>query len=192
MPDGAARAIEDEKARVVAVRGRMLGDELGGELVLQLVRVHPIPTLPSRAMDADALERARRRLTLVAEGRVEPAVLEAALERAREGIEGLAQAAAQLESTLPQGVGDAVREGVRAEARPLARQVAELRGLVNGLVRRLERIEGDLLAERHARVDDLALLVELITSGWRSVDGRLDRLEARLAPAESRLARAGG
>jgi hypothetical protein len=136
-------------------------------------------------MDADALERARRRLRLVAEGRVEPAALEAALERARDGIEGLAQAAAELESTLPQGVGDAVREGVRAEARPLARQVAELRGLANGLVRRLERIEGDLLGERHARVDDLALLVDLISSGWRSVDSRLDRLERSLAPSET-------
>jgi hypothetical protein len=142
-------------------------------------------------MDSEALERARRRLALVAEGRVEPAALEAALERAREGVEALAQAAGELRATLPDGVGDAVREGVRAEAQPLARQVAELRGLANGLVRRLERIEGDLLAERHARVDDLALLVELITSGWKSVDSRLDRLEGSLAPAAP-LARASG
>jgi hypothetical protein len=144
-------------------------------------------------MDTDALERARRRLTLVAEGRVEPAALEAALERARDGIEGLAQAAAEMESSLPQQVGDAVREGVRAEARPLALQVAEIRGLANGLVRRLERIEGDLLGERHARVDDLALLVDLITSGWRSVDSRLGRLEERLVPVEEApLAQASG
>jgi hypothetical protein len=143
-------------------------------------------------MDAEAVERARRRLTLVAEGRVEPAALEAALERARSGIEELAQAAARMESTLPQSVGSAIRENVRAEARPLARQVAELRGLANGLVRRLERIEGDLLAERHARVDDLALLVDLISSGWNSVDSRLDRLEQSLAPAPAPLARASG
>jgi hypothetical protein len=143
-------------------------------------------------MDADALERARRRLTVVAERRVEPAAIEAALERARVGIEGLAQMAAEFESTLPQQVGDAVREGVRAEALPLARQVAELRGLANGLVRRLERIDGDLLSERHARVDDLALLVDLVTSGWKSVDSRLDRLEQSLAPADAALARASG
>jgi hypothetical protein len=48
------------------------------------------------------------------------------------------------------------------------------------VLRRLERIEGDTLGERHARVDDLALLVELITSGWRSVDERLARLEQNL------------
>ena len=33
------------------------------------------------------------------------------------------------------------------------------------MIRRLERLEGDLLAERHARVDDLALLVDLISVG---------------------------
>ena len=58
--------------------------------------------------------------------------------------------------------------------------LAEVRGLMNQLVRRLERIEGDLLAERHARVDDLALLVDLVSSGWRSVEQRLEHLEQRL------------
>ena len=48
------------------------------------------------------------------------------------------------------------------------------------MVRRLERIEGDLLAERHARVDDLALLVDLIISGWKGVDDRLGRIERGL------------
>ena len=36
---------------------------------------------------------------------------------------------------------------------------------MNQLLRRLERVETDLLAERHARVDDLALLVDLVSSG---------------------------
>jgi hypothetical protein len=64
--------------------------------------------------------------------------------------------------------------------RPSARHLAEVRGLTNQVIRRLERIEGDILTERHARVDDLALLVELISSGWRSVEERLDRLEEGL------------
>ena len=55
-----------------------------------------------------------------------------------------------------------------------------MRGLTNQAIRRLERIEGDILAERHARVDDLALLVDLIASGWRSVDERLAKLEEGL------------
>jgi hypothetical protein len=51
---------------------------------------------------------------------------------------------------------------------------------MNQVIRRLERIEGDLLSERHARVDDLALLVDLVASGWRSVDERMGRLEEGL------------
>jgi len=131
-------------------------------------------------MDEAAIERARQRLAGAAEGRPDSAALEAALERARSQIEALAQAAAELESSLPDRVGNAVRDGVRAEAAPMGRQVAEVRGLLNTLVRRLERIEGDLLAERHARVDDLALLVDLISSGWTSVDARLARIEESL------------
>jgi hypothetical protein len=128
-------------------------------------------------MDQDAIERARQRLLEAAEGRPDAATLEAALERAREGMETLAQAAAELEGSLPERVGDAIREGVRAEARPVARQLAEVRGLMNLVIRRLERLEGDALAERHARVDDLALLVDLVTSGWKSVDERMSRIE---------------
>jgi hypothetical protein len=128
-------------------------------------------------MDETALERAKERLERAAEGRAEPAELEAALERARGQIEALAEAAAELESSLPERVGSAVREGVRSEALPVARQLAEVRGLMNQVIRRLERVEGDLLADRQTRVDDLALLVDLVASGWRSVDDRLGRIE---------------
>lgn len=134
-------------------------------------------------MDEDAVARAKERLERAAAGRPDPAAVEAALERARTQVEALAQAAAELESALPERVGDAVREGVRAEALPVARQLAEVRGLMNHVIGRLERIEGDLLAERHARVDDLALLVDLVTSGWKSVDERLGRLEQSLEAA---------
>ena len=33
------------------------------------------------------------------------------------------------------------------------------------------------LVERHARVDDLALLVDLVSSGWKGVDDRLQNVE---------------
>jgi hypothetical protein len=131
-------------------------------------------------MDQHSIERARARVARAAEGRVEPAALEAALERARDGLEALAQATAELEAGLSDRVGAAVRDGVASEARPVARQLAEVRGLVNQTIRRLERLEGDGLAERHARVDDLALLVDLIASGWKSVDDRLARIERGL------------
>jgi hypothetical protein len=138
-------------------------------------------------MDELALERAKQRIAEATTGRAQPAELEAVLERSRIQIEELASTAADLESSIPAQVGVAVRDGLRAEVLPVARHIAEVRGLLNQAIRRLERLEGDLLSERHARVDDLALLVELVSSGWRGVDARLERLEQneseRIRPA---------
>lgn len=124
----------------------------------------------------DALARAQERL----ENRgadTDPTRLEAAFERAREQMEELARAGAELEDTLPEQVESAIREGLRAEALPLSRQLAQLRGLTNGLIRHLERLEQEFEAERFARVEDLAVLVDLISSGWRRVDERLSGIE---------------
>jgi hypothetical protein len=123
-----------------------------------------------------ALERANERLADAAEGRVAPAAVDAALERAREAIETLAQASAELQEGLP----GAIQDGLKEHFRPSARHLAEVRGLMNQTLRRLEHLEGDLLAERHARVDDLALLVDLIASGWQSVNDRLAKIEEAL------------
>ena len=128
-------------------------------------------------MDDSALERAMKRIADAAAGRPEPARLEAALERSRGQIETLAATAAGLEASIPVQVGIAVRDGLRTEVLPVARHIAEIRGLLNQAIRRLERIEGELLSERHARVDDLALLVDLVSSGWKGVDSRLARIE---------------
>ena len=128
-------------------------------------------------MDALALERAKERISDAAAGRAEPARIEAALERSRAQIEALAATAAELEAGIPVQVGAAVRDGLRAEVLPVARHIAEIRGLLNQAIRRLERIEAELLAERHARIDDLSLLVDLVSSGWKGVDARLERLE---------------
>lgn len=123
-----------------------------------------------------ALEKANLRLTEAADGRSSPADVDAALERARAAIESLALASAQMQAGLP----DAIQDGLKEHFRPSARHIAEMRGLMNQVVTRLERLEGDLLAERHARVDDLALLVDLVASGWQSVNDRLARIEEKL------------
>src|SRR5947209_5849689 len=124
----------------------------------------------------EAIDRAKERLEQAAEGRVEPAAVDAALERTREALEALAQTTAELQVGLP---GD-IQQGLREHFRPSARHLAEVRGLMNQVVGRLERLEGDALAERHARVDDLALLVDLIAAGWRSVEERIAELDSRL------------
>jgi hypothetical protein len=76
---------------------------------------------------------------------------------------------------------------MRAEVLPVARHIAEVRGLSAQTIRRLERLQADLDAERLARVEDLALLVDLVSSGWRSVERRLDRLERILDRLERSL-----
>ncbi len=128
-------------------------------------------------MDEHVLEQARRRIEDARSGGLAAARMDAALERSRAEVEALARTAAELEATLPDRVGAAVREGLATEVASVARSLAEIRGLLNQAIRRLERLEQELLAERNARIEDLAVLVALITSGWEGVDARLQRLE---------------
>ena len=124
----------------------------------------------------DALSRANERLAAAARARTTSADVDAALERARLAVDSLAQASTHLEESLPA----AIQDGLREHFRPSARHLAEVRGMMNQVLRRLEHLEGDLLAERHARVDDLALLVDLVVSGWQSVNERLAKIEEAL------------
>ena len=138
-------------------------------------------------MDLEAIARAQQRIEDAAAGRTDPAAFDAALQRARTAVEALAATTARFEAGLP----IAIQDGLREHFRPSARHLAEVRGLTNQVIRRLERIEGDILTERNARVDDLALLVELITSGWRSVDSCIHSVEERLGRLEEGLKRDG-
>ena len=111
-----------------------------------------------------------------------PPEIAAALDRARLQVEALAQTADELQIVLPDAVGSALRDGLREEAAPISRRLAEVKGLSNQMIRRLERLETDLLIERHARVDDLGLLIDLITAQWKSIGERLDRIEHAIDP----------
>ena len=112
--------------------------------------------------------------------RTTPADVDAVLGRARAQIAALAATTAEIEAALPSRVSDAVHDGIRAEVIPVARHIAEVRGLMNSLIRRIEGIETDLLAERHARVDDLTVLIDLIAAGFKGMDARLARIEQKL------------
>jgi hypothetical protein len=130
-------------------------------------------------MEDGAMDRAQERV----EQRADGAALDTLLVRAREQVEALAAATTALEESLP----GRVEEVVRGQAQPIGRNLAEIRGLMNQLLRRLSALEGDLLTERNARVDDLALLVDLISSGWNGVDARLGRIEAVVGRLEQGL-----
>ncbi|HYY04551.1 MAG TPA: hypothetical protein VE736_11760 [Gaiellaceae bacterium] len=126
-------------------------------------------------------ERARRRV----EQRAEAAAFDAALERARDDLSRLSETAAEAAASIPSRVDDAIREGLREEVQPVARNLAEIRGLLNQVVRRLEALERGSETECRERVEDLALLVDLVGSGWQNVDERLARLESIVAGADS-------
>lgn len=127
------------------------------------------------------------RLAQSGEERPDDAALQALLERARAGLEALALTTAELETGIPERLDASLQKGLREEVLPVARHLAEVRGLSGQAIRRLERLQTDLASERQARVEDLALLVDLITSGWRGVEKRLDRMERVLDRVERAL-----
>ena len=100
-------------------------------------------------------------------------------------IERFRAATAELEATLPEGVGTVVYEALRVEVRPVAQHVAELGTLFERMLLRLEQVSGEVESERRERSEDVALLTELVTTGWRSVDRRLARLEQIVARIEA-------
>lgn len=106
--------------------------------------------------------------------------------RRDELFERFSAAAAELETRLPQGVSSVVHEALRVEVRPVARHVAEIGALFEHMLTRLERVGTEVASERRERVEDVALLTELITMGWRGVDRRLARLEHMIARLEER------
>jgi chromosome segregation ATPase len=146
-----------------------------------------MPNVQSHPMDEAALERARTRLAAAGEDAPDRATVEAALARAREGLESLAETAAELEATVPARVESAIAEALRVEVLPVARHIAEVRGLSAQTIRRLDRLQTDVDADGKARAEDLALLVDLIASGWRGVERRLDRIERALDRLERAL-----
>jgi hypothetical protein len=145
-------------------------------------------------MDEQALERARKRIAEARRGRNEEGRFEAALRRSRAEVEALAAVTQELETALPDRVGEAVQDGLRREVLPVARNLGEIKGLLNNVVTRLERLEQELDAERNARLDDLTLLVDLVTKGWQTVDRRLERIErgatAEIVPLHEHVAAA--
>jgi hypothetical protein len=82
---------------------------------------------------------------------------------------------------------EALREGLRDEAAPIGRRLAEVKGLSNNAIRRLAGIEAAIEAERNARLDDVTLLIDLLTEGWRAMNTRLERIEAALAAQPSNV-----
>jgi hypothetical protein len=88
-----------------------------------------------------------------------------------------AETAAELEARLPEGVGSIVYEALRIEVRPVTDQLTQMATIIERLLDRAEHTDRRIELERKERLDDVALITELITTGWRTVDRRLARVE---------------
>jgi len=107
--------------------------------------------------------------------------LEATIDEARRDLmKTVSRTAAELEARLPEGVGSIVYEAVRVEVRPVTQHMAQMQSLVDRLCETLERVGASVDSERQERLDDLALLTELIVTGWRTMERRVAHVERLL------------
>ena len=103
-----------------------------------------------------------------------------AITRAREQLlQAVVQVASELEDP------NSIRQHSEALAvRPLAARMTVMDALFERLAQDLDGIKRELGRARSERLEDLTLLVDLITTSWRSVDHRLGRIERKLERIE--------
>jgi chromosome segregation ATPase len=89
------------------------------------------------------------------------------LSRAESHVGELRQTAESLQKTLPETVERAIEKAMDDHSTP--RRLGELRDLVRALSAQVEQVNRDLLAERLGRVEDLELLVDLLSTGMAAL-----------------------
>jgi uncharacterized NAD(P)/FAD-binding protein YdhS len=104
---------------------------------------------------------------VVAEARPAMPDLRTILARAETHVDELRTTAASLEESLPAKVERAVERAMSEHSD--ARRADELRELLRALSRQVEQVNLDLLAERLGRVEDLELVVDLISTGMAAL-----------------------
>jgi hypothetical protein len=109
-----------------------------------------------------------------------PGLDDDAITRAREQLlEAVVQVAGELRDP------SSVRQHSEALAlRPLAARMSVMDALFERLAQDLDGIKRELGRARSERLEDLTLLVDLITTSWRSVDQRMGRIERKLERIE--------
>lgn len=123
--------------------------------------------------------------------RFAPATAPNALRRGTELAAHALEPGTAVETAVGRAVVESTTDGV-----PLAGggdQAVRLGWLLEELVGSLKELKGDHIAERQDRLENLAVLVEMISTGWQGVDRRLGRLEraiGRLEQAEAPVMRA--
>jgi hypothetical protein len=116
-------------------------------------------------------------------------VVEASREQNVEADDAIGRAREQLLQAVVQVANELENPGSlsRSEAigiRPLVDRMTVMDALVDRLSEDLAGIKRELGRARSERLEDLTLLVDLITTSWRAVDRRLGRIEQKLERME--------
>jgi chaperonin cofactor prefoldin len=149
---------------------------VSAENVLRVVNGHPVSSDISTRVGAAIEELGPPTSSSTA---VEPA------ESVRNQLfENIARATAELESSVPREVGSLVVEALRVEVRPVTERMETMGLLIEEIAEAWKDLRSQVTSERKERLEDVELMVELMTTGWRSVDRRLGRVEKMLERLE--------
>jgi hypothetical protein len=138
----------------------------------------------------DAREAALRRIGEMRQrglGASEPAGpdLRTLLVRSERHVDELRRSASELAAILPTRVEAAVARALGEDEGGLGRRLDEVLGQAGRLGAAVERIERDLLAERMARVEDLEVLVDLVSGGLGALRADLRAVRSQLAEMQA-------
>ena len=138
----------------------------------------------------DAREAALRRIGELRQrsvGASEPAGpdLRTLLARSERHVDELRRSASELAAILPTRVEAAVARALGEDEGGLGRRIDQVLDQTAQLAGAVARVEGDLLAERMARVEDLEVLVELVSGGLTALRADLRSMRRDLAELQT-------
>jgi hypothetical protein len=134
----------------------------------------------------DAREAALRRIGELRQRSVAPIEpagpdLRTLLARSERHVDELRRSASELAALLPTRVEAAVARALGEDEGGLGRRINHVVDQTGHLSAAVERVESDLLSERMARVEDLEVLVGLVSGGLTSLRGDLRAVRRELA-----------
>jgi hypothetical protein len=138
----------------------------------------------------DAREAALRRIGEMRQrnlGASEPAGpdLRTLLARSEQHVDELRRSASELAAILPTRVEAAVARALGEDEGGLGRRLDTVLDRSGQLTAAVERVERDLLAERMARVEDLEVLVDLVSGGLTALRADLRAVRRELAELQA-------
>jgi hypothetical protein len=111
------------------------------------------------------------------------------LARSERHVDELRRSASELAAILPTRVEAAVARALGEDEGGLGRRLDQVVEQTSSLAGGVERIESDLLAERMARVEDLEVLVGLISGGLTALRTELRAVRRELAEVQAVVGR---